>query len=375
MPVYSIAFACGIMFATGGSAIIATKLGKGDKTEAGGDFTSLLLIGGLFGVTASLVCFIFMKEIILLSFPFLIIKILFESLLRVDGKPGKALYMTLLGGIVNIILDYLFMVPLNMGIAGAGLGTFLGIVLSLSIGFHHFNSSSSMMRFKIIKPDLKFLTDTVINGSSEMVNEAAIALSTVIFNTLAIKYMGDQGVAAIAVIMSINFLSVSLIIGYSFGVAPLISYNYGRKNNENLQKLLQYSLLFISVVSVLFFSLNMLAPQWFVSIYLNDSTETYKIAIEGLRIFSFSYLFSGITLFGSAFFTAFENGKISALISFTKSFVVFMIIAFILPGMYGITGIWMITPLTEFAAMILVFYYMKKYQKKYNYSLKMTVQL
>lgn len=395
MPIFSIAFACGIMLATGGGAVIAVKLGKGEIKEAGENLTTLLLFGSLFGVAAGSVCLLFKEEMIhalgaskaispyalsygtflIISFPFLIMKVLFESMLRVDGKPEKALYMTLMGGITNLILDYLFMVPFQMGIAGAGLGTLLGIILSLYIGFRHFSSSGTRMRFKVVKPDLNFLSKTIGNGSSEMVNEAALAVTTIVFNILAMRYMGDTGVAAIAVLMALNFLSISLMIGFSSGVAPLISYNYGRGNKENLQKILQYSLLFIAITSVVFFILNLVAAQWLVSLYLDNSNLAYKLAVDGLKIFSISYLFSGINIFGTAFFTAFENGKTSALISFFKSFIIFMIAALILPRIYGSTGIWLITPLTEFCAMIMVISYMKRYQGRYSYNLIRAVPL
>jgi putative MATE family efflux protein len=389
LPLYSVAFACGIMFATGGGAIIAIKLGQNKLDEASKNFTSLLIIGILFGILATIICLLFEETLItalgasknikthalaysfylILSFPFLIIKVVFESILRVDGKPNTALFMTLLGGILNIIFDYIFMVPMHMGIAGAGLGTFLGIVLSNLVGFYHFTSNKSLLKFKTAKPDFKFILSTITNGSSEMVNEFSIALTTFIFNMLTMKYMGDNGVAAITIILGLNFLIISVFIGFSTGVAPLISYNYGRGNEKNIRTIIRFSKNFILIGSVLLFIISMSITNQLVNIYTDKSNAVYPIAVAGLQSFSISFLFVGINIFGSAFFTAFENGKISALISFVKSFVFFIIAAWILPSLFKVEGIWLITPVSEFCSMFMVLLFMLKYQKVYKYNL------
>jgi len=389
MPLYSIAFACGIMFAAGGGAIIAIKLGRGRVEEAGRNFTSLLIVGAGFGIIAAVACLVFREPLIsvlgadgeikkhamiygifmMITFPFMITKVILESLLRVDGKPRITLYMTILGGLINVLLDYIFMVQLDMGIAGAGLGTLLGIVLSLPVGFLHFFSDKSTLKLILSKPEPRFLLDTVINGSSEMVNEAAIAVSTIIFNMLAIKYLGNEGLAAMAVILGLNFLNTSVVFGFVLGVSPIISFNYGRGNSKDLNSIIRYSLMFILMVSLLFFVLNFVFADFMVGIYIDEESPVYQIAVAGLKLYSISYLFSGIDLFGTAFFTAFGNGRISAVISFTKSFVIFIISAWILPVLLGAEGIWLIRPVTQLSSVFLVIYFMKKYQNKYDYQL------
>lgn len=389
MPLYSVAFACGIMFATGGGAIIAIKIGKGKSEEASENFTSLLVIGIIFGILATIVCLVYKERIItnlgssenimdyaitystylIIAFPFLIIKVIFESILRVDGTPNTALVMTLLGGILNIILDYIFIVEFNMGIAGAGLGTLLGIVISNLVGFYYFTSKKSKLKFKFTKPDFNFILSTITNGSSEMVNEFSFALTTFIFNMLTMKYIGDNGVAAIAIISGLNFLIISVFIGFSTGVAPLISYNYGRENQSNIRKILVYTKKFILISSIILFAIGIIATESLVNIYTDNSNDIYYIAVNGLRYFSISFLFIGINIFGSAFFTAFGNGKISAIISFVKSFVFFIIAALILPLLFEVPGIWLITPISEFCSIFMVFFFMFKYQNKYEYKL------
>ena len=390
MPLYTVATAVGIMLATGGSAIIAMQLGQKDTATANINFTTLMIVGTAFGIIATIVCLILKDPIlimlglegnlwsygldysfyIIISFPFLIIKVLYETLLRVDGSPRMALYMTVLGGVLNLIFDYIFMVPFKMGIAGAGLGTFLGIALSNVLGFYHFFSKKSVLKFQFHRPTPKFLLRTLTNGSSEMVNELAIALMTFMFNMLALKYIGEIGVSAVTIIMAINFMVASLHIGFSMGIATLISYNHGAKNTQNIAKILDFSKYFLILSSLISCLIVLFFAKPLVSIYAAQSTAIFPIAIRGLRLVAIGFLYYGLNIFGSAFFTAFGNGKISALISFIKSFVIFIIVALTLPNLMKADGIWLITPITELLAICMVIFFMKKYQQKYHYDIR-----
>jgi putative MATE family efflux protein len=389
-PLYTVAFAVGIMFATGGGALIAIKMGRGDSEEANYNFTSLLVIGIVFGIIATIVCLIFKNSIvsmlggkgmllhygsiystyIIIAIPFLINKVIFESLLRVDGNPSLALLMSIVGGITNIVLDYIFMAIMDMGIAGAGLGTLIGIVVSILIGYVHFLSSRSNLKIRFRKPDFKFVFSTVTNGSSEMVNEIAIAMTTIIYNMLTLKYIGENGVSAITIILGINFLFASIFVGFSMGVAPLISYNYGAKNENNICKILRYSRVFILVASVISFIVAFVAAEPLVSIYTDRTEPVYGIAVDGLKLFAIVFIFVGTNIFSSGLFTAFGNGKVSAIISFIKSFGFFIVGAIVLPLVFKADGIFLIQPFAELMCIGVVIYFLKKYQDVYGYKLK-----
>ena len=389
LPLYSIAFACGIMFATGGGAIVAIKLGSGRRAEASENFSSLLIVGFLFGAVSAVFCIIFKNQIVsvlgaageireqagtyglfmMLTFPFMIVKVILESILRVDGVPQKALWMTIAGGVLNIIFDLFFMSVLKMGIAGAGLGTLLGIVLSLPIGIAHFFGARAVLRIRPAAVDRSFILKTITNGSSEMVNEAAIAITTFVYNILALRYMGETGLTALAVVMGLNFLNTSVVFGFTTGISPLISYNYGKGESGELDKIIRYSFRFICLASALFFLVNFFASDLLAAFFLPAGSAAHALASRGLRLYSFCFLFTGLDLFGSAFFTAFGNGKVSALISFLKSFVFFAAAALLMPLILGSDGIWLIRPVVQLAALLPVFYYMRKYQDEYDYSL------
>ena len=387
LPVYSIAFACGIMFATGGGAIIGIQLGENKKEQASRNFTQLILVGVIFGILATIICLFFRVPLItalgatgkltpyaldyglyaILSFPFLISKIIFENMLRVDGKPALALVCTILGGIVNIVLDYILIVHAKMGIAGAGLGTLIGIGITLPISFYYFSSKKSLLSFRATRLDFSFIRNTCFNGSSEMVNEAALALSVFVMNMLALRQYGEDGVPAISIILNLHFLLSSIYIGFSEGVMPLLSYNYGAKNSEKIKKTFIYSRNFLFFTSPISFIVCIFFAPQLVQIFTNSDSNVYNIALEGLRWFSICFVFTGVNIFASAMFTAFSNGKISALISFLKTFVFFIVGALVLPLLFNSTGIWLIVPASEFIAIILAVILIRKYRKDYMY--------
>lgn len=268
--------------------------------------------------------------------------------------------MSIIGGITNITLDYIFIVKLNMGIAGAGLGTFLGCITSVLIAIYFFTGNRSKFVIRLQSIDWSFMKNTIFNGSSEMVNEIALAFSTFIFNILTLKYFGNSGVAAISVILYVNFLFSSIFIGFASGVAPLLSYHYGAQNIEVLKKITKYTKKTLLVISPTIFIITIVSTPLLTGIFLPKTDQAYELATQGLYIFTFAFLFSGLNMYGSSFFTALSNGKISAMISFGKTFIFFSIFAFLLPLYVGVDGIWMIMPFTEALTSIVVILLMKK---------------
>lgn len=387
MPLYSIAFACGIMFAAGGGAIIGIQLGQGKRLKASKNFTQLLLGGLIFGILAAVICLIFRKELVsilgakgsfetyaldyglyvILTFPFLISKIIFESMFRIDGKPGWALISTIAGGLINIILDYVLIVHIKMGIAGAGLGTLAGIVIPLPLGIYYFSSKKSLLNFRKTWFNAKFFLNTLFNGSSEMVNEAAMAFTVFILNMLALRYYGENGVSAISILFNIYFLLCSFYIGFAEGVMPLFSYNHGAQDASKIKLAFKYSLVTLILTSPLsFICAELFAPE-LVSIFADAGSKVYNIAVPGLRIFAVSFVFAGLNVFASGMFTAFGNGKISALISFVKTFGFFTVAAFLLPCILADKSLWLVTPISEIAGLIMALYFIIKYRKKHGY--------
>ncbi len=382
MPLFSLCFGIGLMVAAGASAIIGIELGENKKHLANKHFTTafifLLVVMGLIvliaqsigmeglslmlGATETLLpgCINYL-DIFIFGIAAVVLQIFFEFFIRLDGKPIWAFYTTIAGGLTNISLDYYLIVELNMGVHGAGIASALGISVAGLVGILYFIFKSDNLKFVTPSLDFKFLIDTMINGSSEMVSELSTGVKTFVFNIIIIKYAGEDGVAAMAILMHLFFLLSSFYIGLSMGVSPVISFNYGSKNFEKIREVLYYSVLITVVVSVITFIIGIFWGDIAIMIFSKGQDSVIKIAEEGMQIFAFIFLMNGINILASAFFTSVNNGKISAMISFLKSFVFTLSFVVILPEMFGLRGVWLSVPVAELATVFVSFFFIFKY--------------
>ena len=385
IPANSIIFAIGLMFAAGGGALISIKLGEGDKKTASRFFSNVFMVAIVLGIVISAGTFLFKDQILsllgvnselwglansysfytFLTFPLLISKIMFAVILRAEGNPKASLYVSVVGGVANVILDFLFIVIMDMGIAGAGLATMLGFIIAILYGIKHFRSDKTSLKFGFHPIDRKFISSVIFNGSSETVSELAIGFTALIFNLLCLKYAGNDGIAAISVILYINMLVGNSFYGFAMGAAPLISYYYGKKDITTLKKVKRYTLNSLLTISPIIVVAIVIGKSQLVSVFFDSSNPAFEIAIQGLSIFAFGFLLTGYNMFGSVMFTALSNGKISAIISFSKSFVIFSLIAYILPKSMGLKGIWFIMPSVELSIAFLVFYLTREKRMKW----------
>lgn len=387
LPMINLLCGIGVMFATGGSALISISLGKNDLNEANNRFTLILIFSLIIGVIFSVLGLIFNEKmlyllgatetlmnycksygiIILLCAPFYILKMVFEYFTRVDGAFNFSLLASLLGGLIDLVLNYLFIYQMNFGIKGAALSTLIGSAFSTVLCAVYFISKKSTLKY--VKPslDLKLLKDTVYNGSSEMVTQLSAAITTFFFNYIALKYAGENGVASITIILFIQFVMISLYIGHVAGVSPVISFNYGAKNTKKIKEYHSYSKVFIVISSILIFIICFVFSPIIVNIFISKRNVVYHITSNGLKIFAFSFLAAGLNLYTSGLFTALSNGKISALLSFSRTFV-FCIIGFlILPSLFKLNGLWLVVPFAEFSSLFVSLFFLKRYKKVYLY--------
>lgn len=367
-PVINIIVGLGTMLATGGNAVVACKMGERNELRAAKDFTLIVCAGILFGFFTALLGILFIDDIIwglgasqvlfpycrqylfilLLFTPASMLQVLFQSLIVTAGRPGLGMTLSIGAGAFNVMLDYIFMVPLKMGVAGSALGTGIGYLIPSIIGIAFFARNKNGLRFHKPQFDFPVLVKSCSNGFSEMVSQIAAAVTTFLFNLIMMQLLGENGVAAITIIIYSQFLMTALYIGFSMGVAPVISYNYGRKDSRRLKKLFQICYLFIGTVSILVFLAAMLLGPSLVNIFSPKGTPVYGIAKQGFRIFPYSFLFCGINIFTSAAFTALSDGKHSAIISALRTFIFITAALLILPQALGVTGVWLAIPLAEF---------------------------
>lgn len=387
-PVTSVQLGIGIMLGTGGSAIIATKLGKGEKEEAKQDFTSIVLTAGVVGLVIAILCLIFINPIlnalgtsdlqmqdasvyakILLSFsPMMFLQTVFQMFFVTAGKPTLGLVLTVSGGVANMLLDYLFMGPLKMGVAGAAIATGIGYCVPAIAGLIYFwLSKKGTIYFVKFRLHPKVLLKACLNGSSEMVSNVAIAVTTFLFNIIFMKFWAENGVAAITMLSYYQFVFSAMFIGFSLGVSPIVSYKYGAEDEAQLKKIIRFSMLFVVVSSLLVFAFSQLTIKYSLSIFTDVGSPVYNIAIKGFAIYAIQFLFMGFSIFSSALFTAFSNGVVSAIISISRTFIFLVCSILILPYLWGETGVWFAVPIAEFLGIIVSITFLICYKKKYKY--------
>ncbi len=393
-PVINLMVGAGTMLATGGSAIVARKMGAGDMAGARRDFTLIigagaglgLLVAGfgimfldqiIRGLGASELLFPYCKEylfVLLLFAPAGMLQVLFQNLMVTAGRPGVGMLLGISAGAVNILGDYLFMVPMGMGIRGAALGTGLGYLLPAIAGILFFtlgkrsgraspwgeNQKQPMLYFCRPVLDIPLLAESCFNGSSEMVSQSASAVTTFFFNRTMMRLEGEAGVAAVTIMIYTQFLLTTLYIGFSMGVAPVISYNYGKGDRIRLKKIFRMCVGFLVPVSVLLCSMAFASGPMLSACFAKKGTVVYTIAQNGFRIFPLSFLFCGMNIFISAAFTALSNGKLSAVLSFLRTFGLVLVMLLVLPEFLGVNGVWLAVPMAELVTMIVAVILCKK---------------
>lgn len=371
-PVINVVIAVAMMFATGGNAIISQYLGRGEKKEARECLSQFVLIGFCVSVmimgialcfltpicyflgakdTLLADCRIYLKILVLFA-PACMLQTLFQSYLVTAGQPGLGMILTIGAGILNVMLDYVFIVCFRMGVSGAALATGIGQSVPAVAGLIFFFTTKKELYFTRFPIRVKEIGKACYNGSSEMVAQLSNALVTFLFNIILIGLVGEHGVAAITILLYGQFLFNAFYIGLSIGVSPVVGFQYGAGDKRQLQRVYKITMAFVIVSSAVITLFSIAASKSIVTIFTKEA-ETFALASTGFRIFAVNFLFSGINIVSSGFFTALSNGKISALISFSRTLVFMVISLLTLPHIWGVTGVWVAVPVAEFVTLLL----------------------
>lgn len=386
-PLINVVLAVAIMLATGGSAIIARKIGEGNIKSAR-EGLSLIVIAGFVGAAVigtlglifldPIVRFLGADEsmfeycrtylgIMLIFAPASALQMLFQSFFVTAGRPGLGLFLTVFAGVVNAIFDYILIVPVGMGIAGAALATGLGYMIPAIAGIVFFLKKKGTLYFARPRLDWRMLGHSCSNGSSEMVSNLSSGVVTFLFNRVMLRLLGSDGVAAMTIVLYAQFMLTALYIGFSFGVAPVISYNHGSGNVAQIKRVFKICMTFVLGSSAVVFILALLSASTVVQVFSPRGTAVYDIALHGFLLFSVSYLFSGLNIFASAMFTAFSNGKISATISFLRTFVFIVLGLLLLPLVLPVDGVWLAVPFAELVTLVMSVVFIVKCRGVYHY--------
>lgn len=386
-PVIQVVTAISTMLATGGSAVIMKKMGEQKPQEAKEDFTFLILVNVVVGLVMTMLgyslmetifgsmglspdvtnyCTSYLSRYLVFTIPILLMNN-FTLYMIASEKATLSLVCSVSGGVLNIVLDYVFIGLLDMGISGAAIATGLGYSVTAVVGLFVFSRKKSLLHFT--KPAFRFkvLASAATNGCSEMATALVTGIITMMFNWTMLHYVGEDGVAAVTIIMYVLMFASSLYTGYSYGVAPMLSYYYGEKNHEKLKKLVSTSLKVIGVISLVTVAASFAATKPLVSIFARPDNPVYGLAVTGNRICTLALFFIGFNIFASGMFTALSNGIVSAILAFSRSFVFMLITMLILPAILGVNGIWLATPVAELMALTLSAFMFVRYRKRYQY--------
>ena len=381
MPLVFIASGIGTLFGSGGNALIAAKLGEGKNQEAREDFSLLLVVSFIVSLFIVVFCFIFLKPLlvmlganqklmdycvsymipVLISMPFAIFGTMLSMSYITISKARLGLLMSVLGGVLNIVLDWLFIAIFHWGIVGAAVATSIGYATTSIIGLAYFAFNRNHDLY-IVKPKWRrhTLIKSCTNGSSEMIGVFAGSVVEILFNNILMNLAGANGVASITIMLYVQSLFNAVYRGYAVGIAPVISYNYGASDVQRLKKLHHISMKLIIGASILLTALCILCAPIMVRFFAKNNEVVYSMALHGFRIFSTSCLLVGVNVYASALFTALNDGKTSAILSFCRTVVFLVLPVFILPMFIGIDGVWASIPAGELLSIIMVVYYFRK---------------
>lgn len=383
-PITNLVVGIGTMLASGGNAIISCNMGKGKNREAKEIFTFIVLVALGVGIAILLIGLLDLENIVvilgaskvlvkycmeylgilLLFIPANMVQTVFANLFVTAGKPMIGSLLIIGGGIINIVLDYVFIVVFNLGIKGAALGTGMGYFFPAITGGIYFASRKGTLNFCRVRWNGKILMESCINGSSEMVSQLANSVTTFLFNRTMLGLLGEDGIAAITIIIYSQFLLSTLFIGYSMGIAPIIGYKYGEKNKKGLKRVIKSSICIVASLSIMAFLGARELSSVLVGFFSKPDTSVYHIAMNGFNVFAVSFLFLGLNLFISSMFTALSNGKVSAILSFLRTFIFLTSGILLLPRILGEIGIWIAIPLSEGLSFAIALKYL--INEKYN---------
>lgn len=378
----------GFMFGTGGSALMAKVLGQGNHQKANEIFSSLYLVSFLTGILLVLLGQLLLKpfcvllgaqgqllrdsliygRIYLLGLPACILQFESENFYSAAGKPKLGLIATVSSGCTNILLDYLFIVVFSWGLWGAAAATILSQCLSAFISFFYFRShNSSYLHLKKASPDWYAMKQICFNGLSEVVNNVSINTVSMLYNVQLLRYVGNDGVAAYGILMSVNFMFTAVFWGYIVGVSPLISFQYGAQNAKELRSLLRKSLVLVSLASaVMFVAAETLAHPISV-LFVGYDPRLLELTLRGFLMFSFNFLFAGLSIFSASFFTALNNGFVSAMLSFLRTFFFQVLFILVLPLIWQVDGIWLALVAAELFSAAVGGITLLRYRQRYQY--------
>lgn len=389
MPFIMILGTMGFMIGTGGSALVAKIYGEGDEQKAKRYFTMLIyftVILGLFftaigmavvrpvcillRATESMIdsCVLYGRIVIGFTAAFMLQNV-FQSFFITAGKPNLGLMVTVAAGLVNIALDALFIAVFRWGLAGAAVATGIGQCVGGIVPLIYFTKpNKSLLRFTKTKLEIKSLLQACANGSSELMSNISSSIVSMLYNFQLLRFIGEDGVSAYGVLMYVQMIFLAISIGYSIGTAPVISYHYGAADHTEVKNVLRKSLVLMGSTGILLTVLAEVLAVPLAKLFVGYNITLYALTVHAFRLFSFVFVLAGLNIFASSFFTALNNGTVSATISFMRTLVFQTAALMLLPIFLDTDGIWWAISVAEVLAFAVSVIFLIAKRKKYRYA-------
>ena len=388
-PLLSITLAVGVMISTGGCALVSNQMGAGDNEKARENFSFFTLFSVVVSAVFCVAGIIFREPIlyamgaddalyplceayaipIFMLIPFGMVSMVLQMFFVAAGKPSLGFWLSIAGGVTNMVLDYVLIAVIPLGIAGAAYASAAGYILQsvIAVAFFFTNRKGTLY---FVRPRFngKALAKACSNGMSEMVGMLAVTVTMIAMNVILMRLVGSDGVAAAAVILSAQTILSASYGGYIYGISPVVSYHYGAANYDELRKLYRVALKTIAVMSVITFILAFPLAKPIARLFADGSAAVMEMSVRGIFIFAAAFLMMGFNLFASGFFTALNDGKTSAILSLFRTLIFLMLPLLILPELLGVDGVWLSMPAAEVLSILLSVYYFRHFKGKYHYA-------
>lgn len=388
MPFVMILGGIGFMIGTGGTALVSKVLGEGKKEKANKIFTMMIIFTLLLGTLLSVIgvvsmpwvadflgateemmadCILYGKIVTGFTVAFMLQNV-FQSFLIAAEKPKLGLLATVLAGVTNMALDAIFIIVFKWGVAGAAIATGLSQCVGGIFPLIYFSrDNSSLLQLTKTKLEIKPILNACGNGSSELMSNISLSVVSMIYNFQLMKYVGEDGVSAYGVLMYVQFIFVAIYIGYAIGCAPITGYHFGAQNHGELKNMLRKSAFLSAISGVVLTILAIVLSSPLAKLFVGYDEELYELTRHAFSLFAYSFLLAGFNIFTSSFFTALNNGAVSAAISFMRTLIFQTSSVLILPIFLGVDGIWWAITVAEVFAFILSLIFLFAKREKYHY--------
>lgn len=387
-PAAMLLSAMGFMFGAGGTALVSLKLGEGKPEEANRIFSLLTYVNFAVGVVLMLLGLLFIRpisvllgadagmlpycvtygRILLLALPVFMLQNMFQNFLVAAEKPGMGLAVTVAAGVTNMVLDALFIVVFRWGVAGAAAATAISQCVGGVVPLVYFcRGKDSPLRLGKTRFDGQALLRTCTNGMSELVSNISMSLVSMLYNFQLMRLAGENGVAAYGAVMYVSFIFAAVFLGYAIGMAPVVSYHYGAEDREEVRSLFRKSNVLVTAGSIVLAALALVLAAPLAAMFVGRTGELFEMTLAAFRFYAAAVLFGGVGIFGSAFFTALNDGPVSAAISFLRTIVFQTASVLVLPILFGLDGVWYSLAAAEILAALVTWLFFALKRKKYQY--------